>query len=727
MLSRRGWQYRTSNLLSVAALAVGAAFFTVRADAQVLPALPQTFLDTAYPPMAGQNTLVPAGGNLQSAINAAQRGDTILLEAGATYAGSFTLPVKSGTGWVIIRTSAPDSSLPPAGTRITPAYASVLPKIAASGVAPAMRTLAGAHGYRLTGVEIMMNAGVTTSNGLVQLGDTGTAQDSLTEVPYDLVLDRVYVHGTPTGSLHRGVSFNCASCAVIDSHISDVHRVGFDTQAICGWNGPGPFKIVNNYLEASGENVMFGGGDPDILNMVPSDIEVRRNHFYKPLTWKIGHPTYAGTAWTVKNIFELKNARRVLVDGNIFEHNWPHAQNGFSILFTVRNQDGSAPWSVVEDVTFTNNIVRHVASAVNILGTDDLQTSLQTKRILIRNNLFDDVNAATWGGSGRLLQMLDGAADVTLDHNTAFQSGEVIFAAGLPNLRFTYRNNLTPNNQFGVAGDNTTGNPLLTLLTYFPVATFVRNVLVGGNPTKYPPDNFFPATMAAVMFVDFAGGNYRLQPGSPYNNAGSDGQDVGADFDALDAALSATPIDAPTLFSATATSASQVGLTWMAVIGATSYEIERASVIGSFANIATTSATSVIDGGRSANTTYLYRVRAIGAGGTSAFSAVDAATTIVFTDGSLTGALIKAIHVNELRTAVNAMRTAANLPAASFTDNLLSGVIVKGVHVTELRAFVDAARSTIGLTAMGYTDQTISAGTTTVKAVHIQQLRVATQ
>src|SRR5207247_2173657 len=83
---------------------------------------------------------------------------------------------------------------------------------------------------------------------------------------------------------------------------------------------------------------------------------VRRNHLFKPLSWKIGHPTYAGRPWSVKNIFELKNARRVLVEGNLFEHNWRHDQNGFAILFTVRNQGGAAPCCPVEAVTFRNNI-----------------------------------------------------------------------------------------------------------------------------------------------------------------------------------------------------------------------------------------------------------------------------------------------------------------------------------------------------------------------------------
>jgi hypothetical protein len=656
---------------------------------------------------------------LQSAINAALPGDTILLDPGVTYVGPFTLPVKTGSEWIVIRTSAPDSSLPPAGTRITPAYSAQLPKIVTQNTAAAVQTAPAAHHFRFTGVEFSLGSAVTFSYALVQLGDDSPLQNTLSQVPYALILDRVYMHGRSNAGLRRAVALNCGSAAVIDSYISEVHEVGADSQAIAGWNGPGPFKIADNYLEAAGENILFGGSDPEIVNLVPSDIEVRGNRFDKQVAWR-------GGQWVVKNLFELKNARRVLVDGNVFEHNWLAGQNGFAILFTVRNQNGTAPWSVVEDVTFTNNIVRHVASAVNILGTDDLQPSQQTRRILIKNNLFDDVNSTNWGGSGRLFQVLDGAADITIDHNTAFHTGDVIGAFGSPDTGFTYRNNLSPHNQYGVAGDNHFGDPMGTLSTYFPGAVFVRNVLQGGNASKYPADNFFPATMADVQFVDLAGGNYRLQATSPYHNAGTDGYDVGVDVDALEAAT-APPIDAPSMFSAAATSASEVALSWQPVSGATSYEVYRATVIGTFTFALTTSATSTLDGGRAADTTYLYKVRTIGAGGPSALCAVDAATTIAFTDASLTGTVIQAIHINELRTAVGAMRVAARLSAVTFTDTSLPGTIIKRDHVSELRTFLDAARSRIGLPAIGYTDPTLSTGVTLVKAEHIQELRDRTQ
>ena len=206
----------------------------------------------------------------------------------------------------------------------------------------------------------------------------------------------------------------------------------------------------------------------------------------------------------------------------------------------MRNQDGTAPWSTVEDVTFRLNIVRHTGSAVNILGTDNLAPSQRTKRILVKDNVFEDVSGANWGGSGRLFQILDGPADVDVDHNTAMHTGEVIMAAGPASSAFVYRNNMTAHNQYGVAGDGTFGDPMGTLAVYFPGAIFTKNVLMGGDAADYPAGNFFPISWAAVLFTNLPGGNYLLAALSPYRNAGSDGKDVGADIGALQAATANT-------------------------------------------------------------------------------------------------------------------------------------------------------------------------------------------
>src|SRR6266480_3290847 len=283
------------------------------------PALPRMYIDTTYVSPTGKTIAVAAGGNFQAALVAARPGDVITLAAGATYPGPFTLPKKPGAGWITVRTSAPDSSLPP-GTRVTPAHAALMPKlVAASG--SVITTAAGAHHYRFIGIEVSPAPGVFLYNLISLASPDGSA----TRLPHDIIFDRSYLHGDPVKGTRRGIALNSGATAVIDSYLADFKEVGADSQAICGWNGPGPFKIVNNYLEGAGENVMFGGADPSIHGLVPSDIEIRRNHFAKPLAWKIGHAEYAGIHWSVKNLFDLKNVRRVSVECNIFEYTEPAA------------------------------------------------------------------------------------------------------------------------------------------------------------------------------------------------------------------------------------------------------------------------------------------------------------------------------------------------------------------------------------------------------------------
>jgi hypothetical protein len=399
-----------------------------------------------------------------------------------------------------------------------------MPKILSPNSAPAISTAPGAHHVRLGGLEIALAPGVAASGGLVIFGDGG--QTSAAEIPHDLVVDRCYVHGAEAADVRRGVVLNSAASAIVDSHVSDVHSADVDSQAILGWCGPGPFKIVNNYLEASGENTLFGGADPKIPNLVPSDIEFRQNYSAKPLSWRAGDPAYAGRAWDVKNLFELKNARRVLVADNLFENNWPEHQNGIAILFTVRNQDGAAPWSTVEDVSFTGNTVRRAAGGVNILGRDDQKPSARGARIAIRDNLFDEIGPDGWGAPGRFLVVSD-AVDVTVDHNTVLHAGNVVTAYGAPSPGFVFTNNCARHNEYGIIGDNA-GVGSRSLAAYFPGATVRRNAHAGVKAADYPPDNLFPASLDAAGFVGAGGvGHYKLSTTSQLWDAGHDGADIG--------------------------------------------------------------------------------------------------------------------------------------------------------------------------------------------------------
>ena len=318
--------------------------------------------------------------------------------------------------------------------------------------------------------------------------------------------------------------------------------------------------IDNCYLEAGDVNVLFGGADPKIDDLVPSDITFRRNLCRKPLSWRKGDPAYAGHDWRVKNLFELKNAHQVVIEGNVFEHNWINGdQDGFAIVFTPRNQDGAAPWSVVQEVTFRNNLVRHAGAGINVLGRDDPDHPSQpTKHITIANNLFLDIDGAAWGNGaaakGRWLQIGGYAGDVeggdyageyAVDHNTVFQSKAIVFAYDDATHGFVFTNNIAPHNtcvgdnDCGLSGDgHDPGNGALAAC--FPDGTVRWNVLVGPDiatgtaPEEYPVGNFCPPSLDNVGFV--GGGDFRLAASSPYKGQGEDGTDPGCNIDELEAA-----------------------------------------------------------------------------------------------------------------------------------------------------------------------------------------------
>lgn len=548
------------------------------------PALPNTSaVITCFPDTTGYKTISvgPNGrdySDLQQAINAADLGTIIKLDAGATFNGGFVLPKKtSGSGWIIIMSSRMDV-LPKAETRIDPkaptgnsgfkTQASAMAKIITTNLSgiPCFITKANAHHYRLVGLEITADPAVQNSYGLVNLGDGSSAQNSMIVVPDHFVIDRCYIHGHTNATIMKyGVALNCANAAIIDSYISDFHSVGYDAQAIAGINGPGPFKIINNYLEASGENIMFGGGAAAIPGLVPSDIEIRQNYFYKPFTWRVGHPDYAGKHWTIKNLFELKTGMRVLFDGNILENSWadlPIGQSGCAILLTIRTEGGGSPQAEVSDITISNNIIRHAAEGIALSGRDDGGVGNRSKRIRIYNNLFEDISGPAYGdlnidgpNDGTFIKLGE-PEDVVVDHNTIFQTGSITWA-GMPMSGFVFTNNIT-NSKASKAGYQGIYGPGYqqgnkTIEHYFADVTDAnqhihKNVMIGGDASKYTnyntiSKNYFPTDATGVGFMDYANGstdyhNYALSSTSQYSKTATDGKDIGIDIQKLDSSLS---------------------------------------------------------------------------------------------------------------------------------------------------------------------------------------------
>ena len=194
------------------------------------------------------------------------------------------LPVFSGTTYVTIETNLSSGDVPVATQRISPAAAASFARILSPNDSSALRTAPGAHHWRLAYLEFRANKG--GYGDIIELGDGSSAQTQASQVPYELALDHLYIHGDPLSGQKRGVALNAAAVTIRGCYISDIKAVGADTQAIGGWNGPGPFLIENNYLEAAGEILLLGGSDPAIPNLVSRDVTIRSNYFSRPLAWR---------------------------------------------------------------------------------------------------------------------------------------------------------------------------------------------------------------------------------------------------------------------------------------------------------------------------------------------------------------------------------------------------------------------------------------------------------
>jgi len=497
--------------------------------AATLPTAPKTF-DTTYAPPSGATLNVAAGGDLRAALDKAQLGDTIVLQAGATFTGPFTLPNKtSGSGWIYV-VSSNLSNLPPPGTRVSPANASNMPKLLAppKGLS-ALKTVANSHNFRFVGIEFAPAPSATMTYQIVTIGNSDTSPATL---PSQIVFDRCYVHGRAAENHRRGIEMDGAYVAVLDSYISDFQETGADTQGLLAYNTTGPLKIVNNYIEAAGENVLFGGADSRAAALVPSDIEIRNNHLFKPLS-------LIASRYNVKNLLEFKATQRAVATGNTLENNPAKSQNGFAVLITPRNQVGNAPWSVVTDIAITGNTLVNIGSGFNILGRDWPHPSQLTQRVLIRDNIMGI--SGLNGANGRAFQTVGGGSDYTIDHNTIIVTGgdtsDVMMADTAKNKvsNLTFTNNLATRTKFGFFGAGV-GQGAPALNSNYTNWVFSKNVLVDAPAASYPPGNFFPNDVAAVRFVSHAGGNYALAADSPYKSAGTDGKDIGADVGAVPSA-----------------------------------------------------------------------------------------------------------------------------------------------------------------------------------------------
>lgn len=460
---------------------------------------------------AGKIIRVPKGGNLQAAINRAENGDVIELQAGATY-NEIVLPKKNFTDFVTIRTSAFEQL--PENSRVDPTKSDLLAKIVSSGGKAAVETQNGTNHFRFVGIEFA-SSGKDYVYNLVYLASESSAA---ADIPHDLEFDRCYFHATKENVTRRGIAVNSRNTTVKNSYFEGFAFKGEETQGICGWNGSKNIKILNNYIEGGAENVMFGGSDPANAELIPQDIEIRGNHFKKPDEWK--------DKVTMKTLFELKNAKRVQFVGNYLENNWI----GSAFRITVRNQDGTAAFSTIEDVLIKDNIISITGEGINILGKDDTNPSQTMNRLTITNNLFLDLGNKTTQGSGYFIQ-ISGGKNILIANNTAFNYGNIAkMHDDLPE-NLVVRDNIISHNEYGIHG-----HP--NIRSADGQKMYLNNIIVNNRKVpssdfSFPAGNFLVEDFQNVGFVNFAQNNFALSPTSRFKAKGANQTDIGCDVTKL--------------------------------------------------------------------------------------------------------------------------------------------------------------------------------------------------
>jgi hypothetical protein len=492
-------------------------------------------------------------------------------------------------------------------------------KIVASKNAAALYFPEHSHHWRFIGLAVT-NGGTQFINNLAD----AASYNAYTTQPHHIEFDRCLMYPqelegfdlNPTPD-HRNTAARAIAINGSDITVKNSYLYGFGgfypngteltvSECVLTDVGVGPYRIVNNYLEAWYAQIFIGGADPDTANkatiaagatltsarfsqvanlkvgdlvaiqqgvgasrtmatgkvtavegndvtftplrltpgvlavtpppaqavalwngIVPSNIEIRGNTFYKRPEWKkwnMGSP---------KGVFEVKNAINITVEGNIFDG------VGGVMAFTARNQGGAAPWSRFENIIIRNNLVKEFGP-IFVTFQDDLRVNQNGHTVRIYNNLF--FNTAQTAEYDQVFLKLNDGADVQVYNNTVLQGGNVVVTDCQRNTHqtpgFVFRDNII---RYGAYGYQCLEGLNNSSTDCWPRWVNRNNVVIDDNNKgpldSYFPGNLFPPSVASVGFVDPAGGNYRLGPKSRFRGRGSDGKDPGVDMDQLEAAL----------------------------------------------------------------------------------------------------------------------------------------------------------------------------------------------
>jgi hypothetical protein len=405
--------------------------------------------------------VVRVGDDLQAAIDRAPAGGTVTIEPG-TYVGNFVVRQA-----VTLRT---------AGFSMTPGAVQaedvpLLAHLQTPNNAPALWVPPSVTVADVT-LQWLHVSGPGRSLILIGAGDGQQAMQE--QAPRRITLTQISV--APTRGAVNGIELHANVADIVQSRIwATDERTDVETHGIVSYNGPGGYRILDNRIHGSHIGIFFGGADPAIAGLIPTDVEIADNVVTKDLTGRVS-----------KNALELKAARRFVIVDNIFDGVPTQSQAGWGIQFTP-SQYGRNPDVIIEDIEFARNIVRNVGGVFNILGHGQNQTTGRptqvSRRIAIRDNWLRCDRAL--GAHGALMQLGNGPIDLTWERNTVECNGDATIrtsdATPIPGFRFV--GNLVA--QTGTYGIFFTGGLSrgAGLATRMPGADITGNAFVNAHAT----------------------------------------------------------------------------------------------------------------------------------------------------------------------------------------------------------------------------------------------------
>jgi hypothetical protein len=474
---------------------------------------------------AGNKTRFEAGLAAVAALNGSQEA-MLKVPAGAKIDGTIFMPVPTGSKYIFITSNG---TLPDPWNRATSSDEAQMFEIRATSPGPddeiAIVLSDTTHHWWFIGMEVVGHA-TDTGYGLIR--PEGTLSE-VSDVPHHIVIDRCYLHEGAASTMRTGIYMSLAYSSILNSTIGPFKWNGQETKGVLSVNAPGPITIYNNSIVAGSQAHLSGGVASASATLHPSTHAFRNNRLWHDPSWE-------GT-FNVKYNVEIKQGDNFIYDGNIIEYAWGNPAGAGDLIQLQMYREG-AGFGVTEDIQITNSLVRHGGFGINSGAVDGPLT-----RIIVRNNVFDDINGSTWSpGNGVGIGVnLSGAPSFQLIHNTFLvtgnggfkmngnQSTSTVFKDNI----FTFTDNAIRDDDSGTYGTSGLNNGLGSY-------TYANNLIAGDLfGQTYPASTINPSSNTAINFTNYNsgnGGNYVLLSSSPGYQAGSDGADVGANVGVVNSA-----------------------------------------------------------------------------------------------------------------------------------------------------------------------------------------------